>query len=98
MIKCLSTPSFLFLFSLLSSTYLSKHFLLLSLALCVILNEVPFFKPAIIQFLAKFSSYIIFDGGGGVGVEGIEGVEGNGSSAEVFKGGSLVVDISGVVE
>jgi hypothetical protein len=56
--------------------------------------KVPFFKPAIIQFLAKFSSYIIFDSGG----VGIEGVQGDGSSAEVFKGGSLVVDISGVVE
>lgn len=26
---------------------------------------VPFFKPAMIQFLAKFSSYIMFDGLGG---------------------------------
>ena len=36
---------------------------------------IPFFKPAMIQFLAKFSSYIIFDGGGG-GVGRGDGVGG----------------------
>jgi hypothetical protein len=59
-------------------------------------NCIPFFKPAIIQFRAKFSSYIIFDGGG-VGGEVVDEV---GGEAGIGGEGDSCVgeDSSGVVE